>query len=196
MSRAYHSTTYLDQIASKPARSSAGKLNFKTVGIIGGGLVLLVIIISVIAGTISANRQAPVQHLTARLATLEVIATDAQSNLKSSQLRSLNSSLRLFLTNTNRDIVAPLAAIGIDPKKLPASITQAESPEGVATRLDDARLNGTFDATYTREMEYLLSVTVTLAGQVASTTSRTDLKSLLATTQDSLRSIQESLAAN
>ena len=186
-------TDYLNQIAPQAPKRSPFSFGLKQIIIIGGALVVLVIILALIVNTFSTGSRGPMEHLSARLTATETVITNAQANLKSSKLRSLNSNLKLYMTNTNRDIVAPLESAGIDIKKLDKKIIAEESTEALAARLEDARLNAVYDRTYAREMTYQLGTLLTLMNQIYTSTKSTELKTFLKSAYDNLRPTQESL---
>jgi hypothetical protein len=167
-------------------------LNLKTVLV---GAVVLIIIICIIAGIASAatgGRKTPWQQLSARLATTQAIANDATTKLKSSQLRSLNSDLKLYLTNTQRDLATPLEKNGIVANKLPESITLKEAGTDISTRLEDARLNAKFDSTYAREMSYQLATIMALYQKLYNQTGSESTKSFLTSAYNNLSQTQKS----
>lgn len=161
---------------------------------IGGALVILVTILAIIVNAFAGGKTDPVQHLSARLTATQTVVTAAQGNLKSSKLRSVNSNLNLFLTNTNRDILVPLNAMHVDTTKLSKSIVTSESTTALSARLEDARLNATFDSTYAREMAYQLGNTMTLMNQIYKSTSNAELKVFLKSAYTSLALTQQSFA--
>jgi hypothetical protein len=183
---------YLNQISPQTQKSSPFKLNLKTVLV---GAVVLIIIICIIAGIASAatgGRKTPWQQLSARLATTQAIANDATTKLKSSQLRSLNSDLKLYLTNTQRDLATPLEKNGIVANKLPESITLKEAGTDISTRLEDARLNAKFDSTYAREMSYQLATIMALYQKLYNQTGSESTKSFLTSAYNNLSQTQKS----
>jgi hypothetical protein len=183
---------YLNQIAPQAPKSSPFKLNLKTIIILGAALILLVIIIAVTLSAVVNSQRQPLQQLSARLSSIQVIADKAQPNLKGSQLRSTNSNLRIFLTNTNRDIDQPLLAAGVSTDKIPASILSKESSDGILERLEDARLNAVYDRTYIREMRFILSNTLALMTQIESSTSSAELRTFLSAAKKDLEQLQAS----
>ncbi len=183
---------YLNQIAPQaPQRHRFTRMQMMILGIVGG-LVIVTIILCVIAASAGNNKQTT-QRLAARLITTATIATDAQTKLKSTELRALNSSLQLYLTNTNRDIVAPLTTQGVTIAKLNKDIVKSESGTATLARLEDARLNAVYDNTYAREMGYQLSTVLTLMQQIYNNTGNKDLKSFLQTAVNNLTPIQKQL---
>lgn len=185
---------YLNQIAPQTPKKPLFTFGLKQIVLIGAALVILVIILSVIIGNISGAKRDPLQHLAARLNATQTIATNAQINLKSTELRSLNSNLKLYLTNTNRDITGPLLSAGVNSTKLSKNIIAAESTTALSGRLEDARLNAVFDRTYAREMAYQLGTLMTLMDQIYSSTGNAQLKTFLKSAYDNLKPTQESFA--
>lgn len=185
---------YLNQIAPQAPKKSIFTLGIKQMIIIGAALIILVIILAVVVNTIVSNGRTPLEHLTARLTATQSIANGAQVNLKSSQLRSLNSNLKLYLTNTNRDIIAPLLSAGVNTAKIDKNILNAESTTALSARLEDARLNAVYDRTYAREMTFQLSETMTLMNQIYGSTSNNKLKVFLKSAYDNLKPTEESFA--
>ena len=186
---------YLDQIAPQASKPSMFTFGPKLFIMIGVALVVLVIAVVIILNAITGSRKAPLETLSARLTTTQSIVDKAQGNLKSSQLRSLNSNLAIYLTNTNRDIGEPLLNNGVNTAKLPESITKKESGEAIASRLEDARLNAVFDRTYAREMNYQLSTTLALMKQIRASTGSVSLKTFLDTAITNLEPTQDSFAS-
>src|SRR5665647_2854896 len=93
---------YLNQIAPQaPKKSGLSRLQFIVIGVTGV-VILLTIVVSLMLA--AGHNVEPAKQLAARLQSTETIVGNAQSQLKSNQLRALNASLKLSLTNTNRDI--------------------------------------------------------------------------------------------
>jgi len=187
-------TDYLNQIAPDSPKKPFFSFGLKQVIIGAVALIVLMLILVGIVNALTGGQKSSLQRLPARLAATEVIATDAQKNLKSSKLRSLNSNLKLYMTNTNRDIATPLLGAGVNTAKLSDSIIALESTTELSARLEDARLNGVFDRTYAREMTYQLGTLMTLMTEIYNSTRNTELKTFLKTSYDSLKPTQESFA--
>jgi hypothetical protein len=160
------SLDYLNQITPQAPKKPVFVLNLRTV-IIGGLIVLVLIIILANVGSSMVNaRKEPWQRLSARLAATAVIVDGSTAKIKNSQLRSLNSDLKLYITNTQRSMADPLKALDISAAKLPASITASESSVKMAQRLEDGRLNAKYDSTYAREMTYQLANLLAVLKQI------------------------------
>lgn len=185
---------YLNQIAPQTPKKQRFQLNMRTV-IFGGVIaVVLVIILALTVSGLAGRGKEPWQTLSARLTTTQTIANDATTNLKNSQIRSANSDLKIYLTNTQRDLAAPLQRADIDPKKLPASVSMQESATAMIERLEDGRLNAKFDSTYAREMSYHLSTILALHQQLYAASKNPSTREFLSNSFSSLEKIQEDFA--
>ena len=184
---------YLNQIAPQQHKASPFKWNLKTIILAAIGVLIIVIVIAIVVTNIANSRKTPWEQLSARLAVTSTVANNSATIIKDSQLRSLNSSLKLYLTNTTRDIQTPLTNLGIDPKKIPDSITKTENGTGITQRLEDARLNAKYDSTYAREMSYQLSTILSLYQQLYNSSTQ-QTKATLTTAYDNLKPIQQNLA--
>jgi len=185
---------YLNQIAPQAPKRSPFSFGIKQVLLIGGALVLLMIIAVGIINLTGAGKKEPYERLSARLSATATVVDDSQKSLKSSKLRSLNSNLRIYMTNTTRDVVTPLTNVGIEPKKLDKNVIASEATTALAGRLEDARLNGVFDRTYAREMAYQLGNLMTLMKQIYNSTNSTSMKEFTKSAYDNLESTQAAFA--
>lgn len=184
---------YLDQIAVTGNKKSLLSPRPALFGIIAGVVLLLVIIGSIAAGVYNSSQREPWQLLVARLDAAEAIAANGSKEIKSSQLRSLNSEIRLFMTNTKRDLETPLATLKFDKKKIPSSIIAKESSAPALERLEDARLNAIYDRAYVREMTYQLTQLLSSLQQ-AYNVSSSSTKDMLSKTYSNLESTHKSLS--
>jgi len=185
---------YLNQIAPQGPKKGPFSFGLQQIVLLGLGLVVLISIVALVINVATADNKQPLERLSARLSATETIVNDSQVSLKSSKLRSLNSNLKIFMTNTNRDMAGPLKTAGINGK-ISASVIAKESTTELATRLEDARLNAVFDRTYAREMAYQLGTTLTLMTQIYNSTNSVSTKDFLKTAYDSLKPTQEGFAA-
>lgn len=187
-----YSIDYLNQIAPQaPKKGLSSKLRIIVLAL--GGITLLTIILMIVAG-LTSPRTDDTQRLAARLQSTQKIVDTAQSNLHSSQLRSLNINLSIYLANANRGIATPLKNNGINPAKLNKSIVTQENGAAITATLDDARLNAVYDHTYAREMTYQLETTMVLMQQIYRSTKSTSLKTFLQAEYDNLTPIQKGFA--
>jgi hypothetical protein len=189
-------TDYLNQIAPQPTRSKFDLLHQKPsrLALIGlGAAFIIVIILSVVVGLMTGNGS-NIEHLAAKLGSTQSIAVSATDNLKDTQLRKLNSDLKLFLTNTIRDATPIFAKSGVKMDSLSASVTKAESNTTTLATLEDARLNAVYDMKYARVMAYQLDTVITLMQQIYKNTSNESLKSFLSSAYKSLEPTQKQFA--
>ncbi|RWZ78421.1 MAG: hypothetical protein EOT05_01520 [Candidatus Microsaccharimonas sossegonensis] len=190
----YAPVDYLNQIAPQETKRPPFTFGIKHLLVIGGGLIVFVIILAIIVNSLAGGNKTSLERLSARLIATQTVVSAAQPNLKSSELRSLNSNLNLYLTNTNRDITAPLTSAGINVTKLSKSIVTSESTSALSARLEDARLNAVFDRTYAREMTYQLGNIMTLMNQIYKSTNNVQLKTFLESAYNNLKPTQASFA--
>ena len=179
-----YSIDYLNQIA--PQQKKPGMNNRLFVVIAGGGLVLAILIGVLTLFSSGSGPTQKMQTLSARLTTLQTISDKAQKNIKSGELRSTNSSLNIFLTNANRDIVAPLAKNGVEVKKIDKKILGLEAGTKLTEKLEDARLNAVYDRTYAREMGYRLDTVAALMKDIYTSSNSKSLKEFLVSTDTNL----------
>jgi predicted outer membrane protein len=185
---------YLDQIAPQAAKRSFAMNRTGLFVFFGVIAIVIVIILAVIVSAVTNGRTEPWQRLTARLSATSEIAKSSEGKIKNSQLRSANSNLQISLTNTQRDLVAPLQTIGINIEKIPTNVTQTESSAAMIARLEDARLNAKYDSTYAREMSFQLSNVLTLLRQTYASSKNEMNKTFLMTTYDNLAPVQKTLS--
>lgn len=186
---------YLNQIAPPTQNKPVFQLNFRTVLLGAVGVVILIIIIATVSGMLTSSSKEPWQRFSARLDATTVVVDGASSNIKNSQLRSINSDLKLYLTNTKRDIAKPLSALSINPGKLPAKIVAEEKGTGITQRLEDGRLNAKFDSTYAREMTYQLATMLALLQKLYATNIGPETKAMLKAAYDNLLPTYNSVSA-
>ncbi len=187
---------YLESIAPKQHRKSLFELSLRNIILLGGIGVLLIIIVAVISNSIAAQSAAHWHTLSSKLTYTETVAADASSLIKNSQLRSLNSEVKVAIVNTKRDLETPFSNVGITAKNTPSSIQKAEtaSQEKMALSLETARLNAKYDSTYAREMSYQLSSILALYQQLYSKSSSQTQK-VLETAYDNLLPTQKAIAS-
>jgi predicted outer membrane protein len=185
---------YLDQIAPQSAKRPFAMNRTGLFIFFGVIAIVIVIILAAVASAVANGRTEPWQRLTARLSATSEIAKSSDGKIKNSQLRSANSNLQISLTNTQRDLVAPLQTIGINIEKIPPKVTQSESSESMIARLEDARLNAKYDSTYAREMSFQLSNVLTLLRQTYASSSNDMNKTFLMTTYNNLAPVQKTLS--
>lgn len=187
-----YSIDYLNQIAPQQTKRRFLSNKQLIIGGILGVVILVVVVMSIILNAGSTTQSS--QQLAARLQSTETIVGDANSAIKSSQLRALNSSLKIFLTNANRDIAAPLLRDGITVTKIDKKVIAAEVGTDITDRLEDARLNAVYDRTYAREIAYRLQTIITLMRSLYESTRNEEFKTFLSTAYTNLEPTQKAFA--
>ncbi|MFZ1302105.1 MAG: hypothetical protein WAQ27_06060 [Candidatus Microsaccharimonas sp.] len=186
--------SYLDEIAPQATKTSflANKTRlFIFIGLIA---IIIVVILGVTVSAISSSKKEPWERLAARIAATKEITQSSEGKIKNSQLRSINSNVKISITNTERDLAAPLLTAEVKAAKLSPSVLASESSAAMLTRLEDARLNAKYDSTYAREMSYQLSNLLTLLRQLYTSSSNASNKAFLETTYNNFEPFQKSLA--
>jgi hypothetical protein len=187
---------YLDTIAAQAQPPKLAPLIPRKV-MYGGGIAIIVAIILLVAGSIfGSSQRGSAEVLLARLNATQPIVTDAQSKLRSSQLRSLNSGLSIYFTNTLRDSAEPFSNVGVEADSLPTNVVEAEAEATtvLTERLEDARLNAIYDRTYALEMDYRLATIMTLMQETYNSTSNEELRIYLTEAYDNLETTQQAFA--
>jgi hypothetical protein len=182
---------YLNQIAPQAPKKKMllSRMQLIVVSIVGAAFVIVMILVAVVGGGTKSLEQ-----LAARLQSTEKIASSASTLIKNTQLSALNSNLKIYLTNTNRDIAAPLLKDKIDVTKLDKTIIANAAGTDVTARLEDARLNAVYDSTYAREMAYRLDTIVSLMHQIQHSTNNSDLRTFLDSALTNLLPTQKAFA--
>lgn len=177
---------YLNQIAPQAPKKQLFALNLRTVLLGAVAVVILIIIIATVSGIVTSSSKAPWQRFSARLNATTTVVEDSTGKIKNSQLRSINSDLKLYLTNTKRDLAPAMKALEINTEKLPASIVAEESSTAMSERLEDGRLNARYDSTYAREMTYQLATLLSSLQALYASNVGPQTKELLKTAYDNL----------
>ena len=181
-------SNYLDEIAGP--QKQTGMSNKLFLGIIAGAVLIIVIFfIALFSG--GDSKAISTERLALRLQTLQKVSDGTHKNLKDSKLRALNSRLITQLTNTNRDIAAPLKAAGINIKKTDKKLTAQENGEKLTKKLEDARLNGMLDRVYANEMSHELETSAIMMENLFKSTKSKSLKKFLEDSYDDLSALQK-----
>jgi len=182
---------YLNQISAQPPQQT---MNSKWVFALIGGVILVVIVAVLFIANSGNGPIQKMQTLAARLQTLQKVSGDSQKRIKSGELRSLNSTLTLYLANTNRDIVEPFNKNGVDIKKLDKTIVAKENGDQLNKKLEDARLNAIFDRIYAREMTFQLETVTALMTDIHHSSNSKTLKDFLSKTDQGLQPLKKQLS--
>lgn len=184
---------YLNQIAPQPKRPGVDKRAVVAVVAIIVTVLTIVIGFLIFISNSAAGPKTSMVTLAARMQAMQEVSDKAQKNIKSSQLRSVNSNLKILLTNANRDIAAPLAIEKIDVTKLDKTAVAKEKADKITATLEDARLNATFDDTYAREMGFKLATIAVLMQQISEQSKSKSMQEFLLETDENLQPIKQQL---
>lgn len=185
---------YLNQIAPQTSNRPKFVWNLRTIIFAALSVIALIILIATIAGAVSNSNKEPWQRMSARLDGTTALVDGASANIKSSQLRSINSDLKLYLANTKRDLATPMTELGIEVKKIPKDLIAKEAATDIAQRLENGRLNARYDSTYAREMTYQVAQILSQIQVLHATNVGPKTKALLKTAYDNLVPTYESLS--
>lgn len=188
---------YLQEISAKPSKSpllSSEGFFSKKVLIPLAAVAVFAIIIIIVGMATGGTPKSLESTLRLNNRTSNLIATlnTYNKNLKSSELRSMGSSLLSVLQSTQ----TPLAdSVQNDFGKINKSTEEdlaAEETEyitNVNTTLENARLNGTLDRVYAREIAYQIAMLRALQQECAESTTNDALKTSLTTSMVSLNNL-------
>lgn len=189
-----YSIDYLNEI-SQPIQTAGGPSIKVMIGVIIAG-VLSVILFAVMMLNTQPSTGDDALALQQRLSSLQSIAVKEHRYLRSSDLRSTNSSYQLFLTNSLTSIEEPLTNLGVNSKKVSKSMAAKESAyqSKLSDKLEDARLNAVLDRTYARDMAYELGVVRSMMKTLYAKTKSKSTKAFLETSDANLTPIAKRFA--
>lgn len=182
---------YLDQIAPS-TQNNNWILSKKPLFI--GLIIALGLLIIISAVSIFSKNTATTARLAVRLTNTQTLVKNETKNVKSTQLRATNANLASFLTNAIREVEPFLAKEGIKIKSIDKKIIISEADTELIAVLEDARLNATFDRTYSREMAYKLETIITLMNQISKSSNSKSLKTHLGASVENLTPIKKSFS--
>ena len=180
---------YLQQISttSKPAAPKKGfSLNPKILIFVGIGIAL-VIFIAIIVGMLSGVKDKEKEEaMRLHVRTNYLLNTLAEYTpvVKSSNLRSMGSTLSSHLTELNRDLLPILTNYwGYEDWEddAPAEIFAEETEliDQLNQTLENARLNGLLDRVYTRELALQIALLNSIESEIIARTEKEELIQML-----------------
>lgn len=165
------------------------------IGVIAGIIVIIMIFATF------GNKKSPMEDifkLNSRVTNLSETIEEYSPSLKSSDLRSVSSSLSSTLTAISSSLIETISSD--EYKKLSKSATtditteETELIDSLKGTLENARLNATLDRTYGREMSYQISQLIQLEQAAIDSTKDDNLKASLENTVNNLNSIHDDFA--
>lgn len=185
-----NSVDYLEKIA--PTNTTRG-FTGKQLGLLAG---LVVVLLGAFFGMMAfgggssrENLGEQAQRLVAYNNSLSDVADTAQNNIRSSELASLNGTLRVYLNNNARELGQLL---GVDHENAPA-ILEDTTTEAMLEKHDDARLAGTFDSVYVTDLRFQLAQISALLEAVHERTSSDEIKEAIDKAYSDLGPLREQL---
>lgn len=194
------SQDYLNQIAASsrpykpPKKGLAGILTSKYFK--WGGIALIALTVIVIFGSMLGGGKSTVLDKCIDLklhldATTGVIDT-YQPNVKSSQLRSLSSSMKGLFTNVSSQLNTYMVqALGYDEKEVKETVIEEVvlARDELLNDLFEAKINGFLDRVYAHKMTLEIYNVISQEKGVIDATEDANLKSYLASSIDSLNNL-------
>lgn len=181
----FYPTDYLNQIAPQPQQPGVNnRLLFIIIGI-----AVLVIGLFGFLMLASSPKTADLQALGTKVIGLQEIAESAQENIKGSDLRSVNSSFVLYLSNTDRELQKVMTANGTKFDKKATDDTLTKMTE----TLEEARVSDLFDRTYADELRDQLTRIDILINSAYKKTSSKSAKTFLEAASKDLESFYAQL---
>lgn len=194
---------YLNQISqdTRPVKKKSSSFTSLMLKIIIGGLLALVLIIAlgILLGSGKSTSADLTKQLYFRTTSLNDTVSDFNSSLKSSKLRAIGTSLSNTLTSASGQLSTYLTAENPKAKDLnpPASIltSEVDNINSFTTSLTNAKLNGILDRIYANEIQFQVSILLSLIAQTTDHTKNPDLLTILSQYYSSLENIDQSLAS-
>ena len=192
--------TYLEQISAsnRPVKSGGigGLMSPKILLILGGVAILAIIII--IVGMLSGSGTSGVDlvsKINVRSDNLIATINTYNQQVKSSELRSIASSLSSVLTETSSKTSELLNSV-YNQKKVSDSITKKETTyiEEVDADLEAARLNGLLDRNFARQLTLQTGLLLSIESECLSKTKNNDVKNVVSNSYANLATIYETLS--
>lgn len=133
--------------------------------------------------------------LAARMQKMQTISQNIGPKLRSTEIQDVNSSLSAILLTANTTIAEPLLAYDIDVKKQAKELTALDPVEELESKLNDAYLNSQLDATYAREMYFLIEDTMIMIDQLYEKTKVASMRAYMEKTFTDLGNLKKRFEA-
>ena len=178
---------YLNQISAKnrPTKKSGNKIfssKFFWVGVIGVVALILIIIVGSMLGSGKTSTKDKLFSLILRIDNTSEIIKEYQTNVKSSDLRSISASLDGVLSSTSKDLTNyAVEKYNFKDKDVPKKIMEEENTvkDNLYNELFEAKINGILDRIYARKMAYEISIMLAREEQILKASSDDTLKGYL-----------------
>ncbi|MBQ3318523.1 hypothetical protein IJG76_00665 [Candidatus Saccharibacteria bacterium] len=203
--------SYLNQISTgtnaAPGKSLESILTSKPFifSMIGVGVLVVVLIIVALVSSSGSKEATELEKLSTRLSNTMQFVKEYNSYAKSPQLRGDATVISSILTETKTAVDAEIAknAPVSDDKKSSSETTEPATDKEEAkimadatAKVEQAKLNGTFDRVYLNELMYLVQLTMIQEQSIMNSGENKTLSLELAEYYDSLSNLYTKLAKN
>lgn len=159
---------------------------------IGIGAIILAIVLLIWAGSGGVNTQ--LQHLSARLDTMQTIANDSNRSIRDPDLRKFNSDLRLLTTGSINKLREPMAAVGMT--EVSGGVRAQEADSATIERLERAKSGGDFDIVYARVTEQKIDTLIALMQEIYDESGNNNLRQALSESYTDFATLRQELSEN
>lgn len=194
---------YLDQISTptslKKTKNSNGSF-LKQIFIALGIAVGLFALIAIFGGIISANRVSEKDSAIAlklRSDNIQTVITDYNTSIKSSDLRSTNTSLSGILSDVSSTLETYITStLSVKQKEYTKKVVDKEASalEELKNELFEAKINGLLDRTFARKMIYETQNLINYENTLKKATRNESLKSYLSSSVNSLMVLHDTFS--
>lgn len=199
---------YLQQIATSTSQPRTRTprpgfigfiLNPKTLIIAGASIVAIILLVLVVSllSSVTAREQKLSEQLYLRLTNLNKALDDYTGEVKSSSLRTMGHSLSTVFANTTHDLEPVLTDhFKLKTNKLSKSLTESETKftKGVNDNLNQAKLNGLLDRSFTREFALQIALVLSLESELLARTKYPALTQALQSSKANLEKLHDQFA--
>lgn len=195
---------YLDQIStptSAPKTKNSNNSFLKQVFIALGIAIGLFALIAIFGGIISANRVSEKDSAIAlklRSDNLQTVITEYNKSIKSSDLRSTNTSLAGILSDVSTTLANYISdSLSLKQKEYTKKVVDKENAalEELKNELFEAKINGMIDRTFARKMIYETQNLINYENTLKKATGNASLKSYLSSSVNSLMVLHDTFSA-
>lgn len=188
-----YSVDYLNQVAGGSTTGS-NSIDKKFIFIIAGVVAALIVAAALLFMQPKAAADNKPVRLYTTLIDTEKSTSKSGKLLKSSQLVSINSSMRTNIINAARDMEEPLTATGQKPASLKSAANKAPyHDEKFAAALEDARLNAVYDRVYANEINTKLKYIIAYMEAIKKSTSSKKMKTFIDKNLPSMKTVQKAV---
>lgn len=180
---------YLNQIAPNSGRRGLSGKQLGLFGALAAMLLIAFFLMMSMGGGGRENISQQAQRAVSYNASMEQVADEAAQYIRSRELASLNTTLGVYFTNTKRELGQ---ATGINYEEVPLILADT-TLEAILPRLEDAHLAGTFDATYSNDLQLQLTHISALFEDILERTNDDTTREAIEKARDDLAPLREQL---